>query len=312
MRYAIYGGSSHLNRSVSNSLSRTQRSVARIFFDVNELHVAIERGPVIDILMLTDPASDPDLPLLLSWLEKQPSNRQPRVVTLRKDGTPSIDMDLVQIDNVTLTASMQKRVSLFRVLRDRSIAYDTGRRNVCIFDAKDDLQQKVFGRYTFQSGNVVVVHHVPVQLTKKLFRLAWFFFGQIDLQVNRLSLFEGVWGDYGDPASRSLDTHVSMLRSRLYLVSGNGYVLSAIYGEGYILKKECFQANASSLTNSSCSTLTPTNPVSKIHPRIQKVEGRRGGLKAESVPQGAVRISSILEEVAFRWRNDVWPRGTLT
>lgn len=242
MRYAIYGGSSHLNRSVSSSLNRTQRCTSRIFFDIDELQLAIESGPVIDILMLTDPASDPDLPVLLEWLERQPCKRRPRPVTLRHEGIPSTDMDLVQIDNVTQATIVQQRTSFLAMqLHDERLIKNT-RREVREFDANNKLLLKVFGRYVFERGNTVVVDHVPVHLTNKLFQLAWYLFGQVDDQVSRAALYRGVWGNFGDPSSRSLDTHVSILRSRLHLVPGNGYVLRAIYGRGYTLQKEYSEA----------------------------------------------------------------------
>lgn len=187
--------------------------------------------------MLTDPTSDPDLPLLVAWLKKQPGSRQPRIVTLRQEGAPSTDMDLIQIDNVTQTATAHKKVSFFRMPQGGNIFADAGRTKAVIFDANNGLLLKVFGRYEFQSDNKVVVDHTPVQLTNKLFQLAWYLFGQVNQQLSREVLYESVWGNYGDPASRSLDTHVSMLRSQLHLFSGNEYVLEAIYGRGYSLKK---------------------------------------------------------------------------
>ena len=54
--------------------------------------------------------------------------------------------------------------------------------------------------------------------------------------LSREHLREAVWGLGPEPASRSLDTHVSRLRSKLDLRPANGFLLSAIYGLGYRLE----------------------------------------------------------------------------
>ena len=44
-----------------------------------------------------------------------------------------------------------------------------------------------------------------------------------------------MWGDATDAPSRSLDTHMSRLRSKLELTEANGYTITAVYGVGYRL-----------------------------------------------------------------------------
>ena len=53
--------------------------------------------------------------------------------------------------------------------------------------------------------------------------------------LSRTHLREAVWGDSAETPSRSLDTHMSRLRTKLELTENNGYTISAIYGMGYRL-----------------------------------------------------------------------------
>ena len=53
--------------------------------------------------------------------------------------------------------------------------------------------------------------------------------------LSRAHLREVVWGDINEAPSRSLDTHVSRLRTKLELTEAYGYTISAIYGMGYRL-----------------------------------------------------------------------------
>ena len=54
--------------------------------------------------------------------------------------------------------------------------------------------------------------------------------------LSREHLREAVWGINADKPSRSLDTHISRLPTKLDLRPGNGFLLSAVYGLGYRLE----------------------------------------------------------------------------
>jgi DNA-binding response OmpR family regulator len=75
-----------------------------------------------------------------------------------------------------------------------------------------------------------------VVLKQKEFDLAVFLFQNIGRLLSRKHLLEAVWGIEAEVSSRSLDTHVSRLRSKLGLVPENGYRLAAIYSVGYRLE----------------------------------------------------------------------------
>jgi DNA-binding response OmpR family regulator len=75
-----------------------------------------------------------------------------------------------------------------------------------------------------------------VELTQKDFDLAAFFFRNVGNLVSRGHILESVWGRSPDLNTRTVDTHVSRLRSKLGLVPEQGWKLSAVYQHGYRLE----------------------------------------------------------------------------
>jgi DNA-binding response OmpR family regulator len=103
-----------------------------------------------------------------------------------------------------------------------------------------------FGRYAFDvAGNQLLVEGEPVSLKQKEFDLALFLFQNMGRLLSRKHLLEAVWGIDGEVSSRSLDTHVSRIRTKLGLNPENGFRLAAIYSVGYRLESIGTPAGAS-------------------------------------------------------------------
>lgn len=77
---------------------------------------------------------------------------------------------------------------------------------------------------------------MPVELKRLEFDLAVFLFRNIGRLVSRGHLVDAVWGQTVDVGSRSLDTHVSRLRTKLELRPQRGFRLSSVYNHGYRLE----------------------------------------------------------------------------
>lgn len=75
-----------------------------------------------------------------------------------------------------------------------------------------------------------------VELTQKEFELASFLFRNIGRILSRGHILESVWGQSPDLHTRTVDTHISRLRTKLALSSESGWRLSAIYNHGYRLE----------------------------------------------------------------------------
>jgi DNA-binding response OmpR family regulator len=98
-----------------------------------------------------------------------------------------------------------------------------------------------WGPYRFVPNSCVVeVEGRPVTLTKKEYELALFMFRNAGRLLSRAHLLESVWAAdqeaASDALSRTLDTHISRLRSQLGLQAERGYKLVSVYRQGYRLE----------------------------------------------------------------------------
>lgn len=94
-----------------------------------------------------------------------------------------------------------------------------------------------FGRYQFD----VLTHEVAwggkrLSLTRKEFDLALLFFRHLGRPLSRATILELLWPEDADTPSRTLDTHVSRVRSKLDLKPHSGYRLAPVYNFGYCLE----------------------------------------------------------------------------
>lgn len=95
----------------------------------------------------------------------------------------------------------------------------------------------IFGPYHFYPpSRVLKVRGVQVELKNREYELALFLFQNLGRLLSREHLHEAVWGLGIEALSRSLDTHISRLRTKLDLRPANGFLLLAIYGLGYRLE----------------------------------------------------------------------------
>ena len=91
-----------------------------------------------------------------------------------------------------------------------------------------------FGRYRFlPETRTLEMDGKAVELKNREYDLALFLFQNMGRLLSRDHLREIIWGQTSDVISRSLDTHISRLRSQLDLRPDNGYIVTAVYGMGY-------------------------------------------------------------------------------
>jgi DNA-binding response OmpR family regulator len=77
----------------------------------------------------------------------------------------------------------------------------------------------------------------PIKLSTKDFDVAAFFLRNVGRLFTRAQISEQVWGDRTLVRSRTLDTHISRVRTKLGLTEAHGWLLGAIYGQGYRLER---------------------------------------------------------------------------
>jgi DNA-binding response OmpR family regulator len=98
------------------------------------------------------------------------------------------------------------------------------------------VDQLTYGPYAFDTvQRTATLRGVPVDLQPREFDLAVFFFTNTGRLLSRAHLTESAMHASPDAISRSLDTHISRLRTKLSIGPANGYKLSSVYGMGYRL-----------------------------------------------------------------------------
>jgi two-component system response regulator RegX3 len=76
-----------------------------------------------------------------------------------------------------------------------------------------------------------------VDLTDKEFALAEFLFAHAGKLVSRQHLLEAIWGLHAKAQTRTIDTHISRLRTKLGLAGANGWRLASVHQFGYRLER---------------------------------------------------------------------------
>jgi len=81
------------------------------------------------------------------------------------------------------------------------------------------------------------VDGAEVAMTQKDGELALFLLQNLGRLLSRGYILEAVWGQSADINTRTVDTHISRIRSKLLLTPENGWRLSAVYQHGYRLER---------------------------------------------------------------------------
>lgn len=106
------------------------------------------------------------------------------------------------------------------------------------YPGQDGDEHLRFGRYAFDLRNgQVALDGAAIELTQKEFNLALLFFRNLGRPLSRATILEAVWSRNVEIPSRTMDTHVSRVRSKLQLRPENGFRLTPVYSYGYRLEQ---------------------------------------------------------------------------
>ena len=109
------------------------------------------------------------------------------------------------------------------------------RRSAAQGQAEDRLER--FGAHTFDKLRTVVTFgDQEHKLTAKEFSLALLLFRNAHRALSRSYIMETVWNSWADLDTRTLDMHISRIRSKLNLRPENGFRLLPIFSYGYRLE----------------------------------------------------------------------------
>jgi two-component system response regulator RegX3 len=87
------------------------------------------------------------------------------------------------------------------------------------------------------AGRMLWKNGVAIDLTQKEFNLAVLLLRDIGRVLSRPYLLDTVWGPGASIGVRTVDSHISQLRSKLDLYPQRGWRLSAVYQRGYRLER---------------------------------------------------------------------------
>ncbi|MBP7134932.1 MAG: response regulator transcription factor [Sphingomonadaceae bacterium] len=101
----------------------------------------------------------------------------------------------------------------------------------------DGETQERYGNIEFDLHRRIVSREGDeIPLTAKEFQLALLLFHNLDRALSRQHILETIWGLRADIPTRTLDSHITRVRSKLSLRPGNGFKLTSLYGYGYRLE----------------------------------------------------------------------------
>ncbi len=94
-----------------------------------------------------------------------------------------------------------------------------------------------YGSYMFDArAEVIELRGEAIALTAKEFALALLLFRNMHRALSRAYIFEALWGRNPNLPTRTLDVHISNVRTKLNLRPDNGFKLVPIYAYGYRLE----------------------------------------------------------------------------
>ena len=192
----------------------------------NEFRTALKRE-TFDLLVVDWNLPDTTGPEVLLWVREHLDWRIPVLFITGRDHEEDIVYALQQgaDDYMTKPAKQQETLARITALERRSQPPGT---------EETILRQ---GHFEFDTVNRhVTIGQDIVQLTNKEFDLAMLLFRNPGRLLSRSYILENIWGTSAELSTRTVDTHISRVRTKLGIHPDNGVRLSAIYNHGYRLE----------------------------------------------------------------------------
>ncbi len=186
--------------------------------------VAALRTEKFDALLLDWNVPDVSGIDVLSWVRNELQSNVPAVVVTQRDAEEDIVLALKAgaDDYICKPARPKELIARLEIVSKHE-------------KTSDDVLE--FGRIRIEvSSRRILLNNVPVALSLKDFDLAVFLFRNLGRVLSRRQIVTVVWGSNVDISSRTLDTHISRIRAKLWLNQSNCWHLGAVYGHGYRLE----------------------------------------------------------------------------
>ena len=176
----------------------------------------------------------------LDWLRSEKASRVPVIFITSRDSEESVIEALDHGADDYMVKPVKKGVTLARIkaLRRRNGMSKSAPANEPETDSSTQHGSDTDTFYPFEINEherSFSVEGEPVKLTNKEFELAAYLFRNAGCLVSRDHLLETIWGTRADLNTRTVDTHVSRIRTKLGINPAIGWQLSSIYQRGYRL-----------------------------------------------------------------------------
>ena len=164
---------------------------------------------------------------VLDWLRNQIDWHAPVLFITNRDSERDIVEALDHGSDDYIIKPVSKDVTLARI-------------KALIRRSKPDEHKHLlhFPPYTINlEERLISVDGEPVKLTNKEFELALMLFRNPGRLLSRGYIMETIWATRADLNTRTIDTHISRIRSKLNLTPERGWQLSSVYHHGYRLSR---------------------------------------------------------------------------
>ena len=164
---------------------------------------------------------------VLQWLRKERNNDTPVVFVTARDAEEDVVAALTGGADDYIVKPVRRWELLARV--DAVMRRGRPQANEQVVEA---------GAYRFDLKNKTAqLGGSALELTDKEFDLAVFLFRNLGRLVSRGHMLEAVWGRSPTVATRTVDTHISRVRTKLELRPERGFRLVPAYNFGYRLER---------------------------------------------------------------------------
>lgn len=177
----------------------------------------------------------------LDWLRGDKASDTPVIFITSRDSEESVVEALDHGADDYMAKPVNKGITLARI-KALQCRNKTAKLAVNVTDCDADEQFvvpadiEIYGQYEInQPERSILINGEAVKLTSKEFELAAYLFRNAGCLVSRDFLLESMWGTRADLNTRTVDTHVSRIRSKLGINPAVGWQLANIYQRGYRL-----------------------------------------------------------------------------
>lgn len=185
------------------------------------------RHETVDLLLIDWNIPDVSGLAVVRWIQDNLEVRPPVLMLTSRTAEEDIVTALRSGADDYVVKPVQPGVLLARIESIRRRAYPEPRAG----------SVERYGDYVFDLRQEnVQLNETEISLTAKEFALALMLFRNMHRALSRSYIFEALWGRNPELQTRTLDSHISKVRTKLNLRPENGLKLVPVYAYGYRLE----------------------------------------------------------------------------